>query len=173
MKKSLFAVQSVLVFLCFLTPGAFAEDQPAIPEAKIAAPAQAPAAAPASGLKVKENAFAKGLDKYGARCAEKLDFGVPNLLMGWTVVISEPVTHYKKTESRWNNTKQILGLVGKGLLLFPIDMAGGALNFATFLIPGKIPLPKNGVNTEQLIGDADHLKSNASTPVNTKNLKAA
>ena len=155
MKKFWYAALSVLISFYFLTPQAFAKHH------HHDAPPQAQNAVSSQAGDSKLSRFKKHLDDYGKSCGDKIDFGVPNFLMGWTLIISEPVTHYKKTESRWKDTMGILASAGKGLLLFPIDTAGGALNAATFFIPGKIPLPKNGVNTDQLIGDTDHLQSNA------------
>ena len=150
-------VLSVLVAFYFLTPKAFAEHQTA---GKTQNTAEAQSATPAQADEPKRSRFEKHMEKYGEQCIEKLDFGMPNLLMGWTVIISEPVTHYRKTESPWKATLRVFSSLGKGLLLFPVDTVGGALNVATFLVPGKIPLPKNGVNTDQLIGDTGHLRSN-------------
>lgn len=156
MKKYASLILAVLFSFYFSTPGAWAENKAAgkaqnIPEVQNAASAQEE--------EPKRSHFEQHLEDYGNRCIEKLDFGMPNFLMGWTVVISEPVTHYKKTGSPWKDTRGIFSSLGKGLLLFPVDTAGGALNAATFLIPWKIPLPKNGVNTEQLIGNTGHLRS--------------
>ena len=156
MKNFLYTVLSVLISFYFLTSNAFAE-QHATEETQNTLEAQS--AAPAQADESKHSRFEKHLEEYGKKSIEKLDFGMPNLLMGWTVVISEPVTHYKKTGSPWKETANIFSSLGEGLLLFPIDTVGGALNAATFLIPGKIPLPKNGVNTDQLIGDTGHLRS--------------
>ena len=156
MTKFLHAMLSVLIFLCFLIPNAFAKDQTV---GKTQDTAETQSVAPVQSNESKCSRFERRIEKYGDRCIEKLDFGMPNLLMGWTVILSEPVTHYKKTGSPWKETLGIFSSFGKGLLLFPVDTVGGALNAATFFIPGKIPLPKNGVNTDQLIGDTGHLRS--------------
>lgn len=170
MTKFLHAILSVLISLCFLTPNVFAKDQ-AAGKTQSAAASQNTSSVQAD--ESKRARFEENMEKYGERCIEKLDFGMPNLLMGWTVILSEPVTHYKKTGSPWKETLGIFSSFGKGLLLFPIDTVGGALNVATFFIPGKIPLPKNGVNTDQLIGDTDHLRSNeCAVPENIERKKA-
>lgn len=145
--KFMRAVLSVLIFSCLLVSNAFAGDSTPL-EARNA-----------DALLTKEkplSPFEKHIREYGQRCDEKINLGVPNLLMGWTTLITEPADHYRKKESRWKDTMDLLPFLGKGLLLFPIDTLGGALNVATFPIPGKIPLPKNGVNIDRLNGNKSH-----------------
>ncbi|MDA9101091.1 hypothetical protein N9K06_00295 [Omnitrophica bacterium] len=72
----------------------------------------------------------------------KLDFGVKNLLGGWTELVTVPVDYHKNKDS-------VAKGVGVGLWNALIYTGGGALHTATFFIPQiDIPLPNNGVQFE-------------------------
>ena len=100
--------------------------------------------------KTEESALEKKLDAYNKRWIEKFDYGVPNFLMGWTTVISEPRAHTPSGNSRWKNTLSYLPSIGKGLVLFPVDTIGGFLNMLTAPVPAKIPLPQGGINPAEV-----------------------
>ena len=74
-----------------------------------------------------------------------------NFFTGWTTLLTEPAQGYQNA----TQNKAMAGAAGfgKGLVLFPMDTIGGALNAITFPIAVKIPLPKNGVDLKQLTGN--------------------
>lgn len=77
---------------------------------------------------------------YGDKVKGKLDFGVKNLLGGWTELITQPLNAQK-------NGKNILEATFNGLANGIIYTAGGALHLVTFPISNlDVPLPNNGVS---------------------------
>ncbi|MSR78219.1 MAG: hypothetical protein EXS63_08375 [Candidatus Omnitrophica bacterium] len=69
----------------------------------------------------------------------KLDFGLKNLLAGWTELIRKPM-HAERSVSG-----MVMGL-GKGIMNGVLYTAGGLLHTATFPISVlDIPIPDNGV----------------------------
>lgn len=68
----------------------------------------------------------------------KLDFGMANLLGGWTEIYTEPQEAQLENRSR---TKAAL----KGTANAFIFTLGGLVHTATFFIPVDLPLPDNGV----------------------------
>lgn len=90
------------------------------------------------------------LDDYWAKISPKIDFGVANMLMGWTEIITEPIDYYQAAPpKKCRFLHGVMGL-GEGTLNAVVDTAGGILNLVTGLIPGKIPLPENGVDVARL-----------------------
>ena len=91
--------------------------------------------------------------RYLFQVEEKIDFGAPNFLTGWTEILSEPFDHYRKAEKKDRLAAALSG-VGEGVFLASVDTLGGLLNVLTApLYPRKIPLPENGVNLQNLIGE--------------------
>lgn len=75
---------------------------------------------------------------YGDQTKAKLDFGIKNLLGGWTELLTQP---FKQDN---------LGTgLGKGLYNAVIFTIGGLLHTVTFPAPAiDVPLPDNGVQFE-------------------------
>jgi len=76
---------------------------------------------------------------YGDKMTGKLDFGLRNLLGGWTELITEPKAAY---DSKGN----ILYGVGRGVYNSIMYTLGGAVHLVTFPVPIDVPLPENGVS---------------------------
>ena len=73
---------------------------------------------------------------YGEMTKNKLDFGLKNLLGGWSELISQPVKEGKNIG---------VGL-GRGLYHAVVFTLGGALHTVTFPITAiDVPLPENGI----------------------------
>lgn len=77
-------------------------------------------------------------ETYMAKTGGKLEFGLMNLLLGWTDLYHEPYM------AAVENRSVLLGL-GKGIVDSIINMVGGAVHLVTFPIPLDCPLPDNGV----------------------------
>jgi hypothetical protein len=76
---------------------------------------------------------------YGAKASDKLDFGMKNLLGGWTSIFTEPWNYHKEGKNAFVGA-------GAGLLNAVVYTVGGALHVITFPVTAlDIPLPKNGV----------------------------
>jgi hypothetical protein len=76
---------------------------------------------------------------YVDKVAGKLQFGLTNLMLGWTEIIGQP-------EKAIDQNKNGFLAVGKGLGYFVADTVGGVLHIVTTPIPQiDIPLPENGV----------------------------
>jgi len=72
---------------------------------------------------------------YGEQAWGKLGFGLKNLLLGWTELITEPFEQ-----------KNVLG-IGQGLGNAVMDTVGGLLHTATAPVTSvDVPLPESGVN---------------------------
>ena len=82
---------------------------------------------------------------YGDKLKGKLDFGLRNLLGGWTELITRPKEAYDKKEN-------FLYGVGRGLYNSIMFTVGGAVHVITFPIPIDVPLPGNGVQLEDNTG---------------------
>ena len=82
---------------------------------------------------------------YGEKVKGKLDFGVKNLLGGWTEIFSHTMKHAKAEENK--EQKENIGVsLLTGIVYGAVDTVGGALHAATFVIPEiDVPLPENGV----------------------------
>ncbi len=78
---------------------------------------------------------------YGDKMTGKLEFGLKNLLGGWTAIFSTP-THFQ------NEGKNVYLGTAKGLVKGVIYTVGGALHTLTFPIPIDVPLPNGGVSFE-------------------------
>ncbi len=74
---------------------------------------------------------------YGEKVKQKLEFGLDNLLLGWTEIFTEPRDYSKEHKC------SIKGL-GKGLWNALGQEVGGALHVVTFPILIDVPLPENG-----------------------------
>lgn len=81
-------------------------------------------------------------NSYGEKISKKLEFGLKNVLGGWTEIYNRPVNAYKAKQNVASATAQGLGL---GVM----DTVGGLLHVVTFPIPVDIPLPGNGVLPNQ------------------------
>ncbi len=80
---------------------------------------------------------------YTDKVIGKFEFGVKNLLGGWTELITEPMDHYKEEKT----TKNFLMGIKKGICHTVLFSVGGALHLATFPITEvDITLPHNGVD---------------------------
>ncbi len=71
---------------------------------------------------------------YEAKAGAKLQFGLKNLVFGWTELLTTPI----KGDNFFND-------VGTGLVNTIAYTLGGAAHTATFLIPVDVPLPNDGV----------------------------
>jgi hypothetical protein len=76
---------------------------------------------------------------YGDKVTGKLDFGIKNLIGGWTELFTEPWDYHKEG-------KNVLWGVKRGLCHSIVFTAGGVLHTATFPVPVDVPLPDNGVS---------------------------
>ena len=77
---------------------------------------------------------------WGEKAKWKLDFGVKNLLGGWTEIINQPRKYHKENKNCFEG-------LGKGFLNAGADTGGGLLHILTFPATNlDIPLPDNGVN---------------------------
>ena len=76
---------------------------------------------------------------YGGKVTGKLDFGIKNVLGGWTQMITQPKKFHKEGKCACQG-------LGKGIGYFIVDTVGGALHLVTFPIPFDIPLPEGGVD---------------------------
>lgn len=83
----------------------------------------------------------KGVTDYGYKIQDKMDYGMVNFFTGWTKIVTESAGKTKK--AFWKG-------LGRGLILFPIDTLGGALNLASSPVPGIIRLPEDGVDRQKL-----------------------
>ena len=97
----------------------------------------------------------KILDPYWQDASAKFDFGITNLGMGWTQLITKTQDEARKvTNSRWKQFTQGAKGTGKGLIHAVTDTVGGIVNTVTFLIPKPVvPLPENGVDTKRVLGN--------------------
>lgn len=79
---------------------------------------------------------------YNEKAVGKLEFGMKNLLGGWTEILTEPVAAIDAKEG----VAKIAVAVGRGFVNAAIYMTGGALHLATFPITSlDVPIPNNGV----------------------------
>ena len=78
---------------------------------------------------------------YWDKTVGKLDFGMKNLLGGWTELFTEPMHHHK-------DAGDVFVGLGTGLYKSVVYTVGGALHVVTFPIPLDVPLPDNGVNLD-------------------------
>ena len=75
---------------------------------------------------------------YGTRAAQKLIFGVKNLLVGWVDLFTEP------NEARQAGTSLLTG-IGAGVKDAILNELGGAIHLVTFPITGlDVALPEGG-----------------------------
>lgn len=75
---------------------------------------------------------------YTAKTGAKLGFGLKNLLLGWTELLTRPVDYHNEGKHLWDG-------LGSGIAYAVGYTAGGALHTATFFLPIDVPLPNNGV----------------------------
>lgn len=71
---------------------------------------------------------------YEAKAGAKLQFGLKNLVFGWTELLTKPVAG-----------NDVINDIGTGLVNAIAYTLGGAAHTATFLIPVDVPLPNDGV----------------------------
>ena len=135
MKRNYWLV--VLILIMFFLPNAHAAQKKT--QSQTAAQTTAPKTQTSRDEKMSE---------YWDKISPKIDFGAANFLMGWTELLTEPVDHYNAA-NRQKFLHGTLGL-GEGLVNGVLDTVGGLLNLATGFVPGKIPLPKNGVDVNRL-----------------------
>lgn len=75
---------------------------------------------------------------YSDMAKNKLDFGLKNLLAGWTELISEPASG--------RDVVSVTKGLGRGIYNTVVYTVGGALHTATFPITAlDVPLPDNGL----------------------------
>jgi hypothetical protein len=79
---------------------------------------------------------------YGEKISGKLDFGVKNLIAGWTEIYTQP-------NKAFTEKTNIAAGVGRGLANAFVNTLGGALQAATFFIPVDIPIPGGGVQLRE------------------------
>ena len=104
---------------------------------------------------VPPSALQLAAEKYFTGVSQKIDFGTSNFIAGWTQIISQPLDHYRNAGQKSRVLDGFTGL-GKGLLLAPIDTAGGLLSVATAPLPWfQIPLPENGVSISRITGETE------------------
>ncbi|MFZ5801773.1 MAG: hypothetical protein ACOY3K_01500 [Candidatus Omnitrophota bacterium] len=81
-------------------------------------------------------------DGYYNKVRAKLDFGVKNLMGGWTELYTVPA-------NAEGNVEAITKALGEGLYNTVVYTVGGALHTATALLPGiDVPIKNNGVQFE-------------------------
>ncbi len=90
------------------------------------------------------------VEKYGAKVGSKIDYGMPNMLMGWTQIFTEPQDHRQTTGAKWRQALSTVGCVFVGAGLAVVDTAGGFVNILTSPVPVTIPLPRGGVDAARL-----------------------
>ena len=71
---------------------------------------------------------------YEEKAGAKLQFGLKNLVFGWTELLTTPI-----------QGDDIFNDIGTGLVNAIAYTLGGAAHTATFLIPVDVPLPNDGV----------------------------
>lgn len=74
-------------------------------------------------------------DTYADKVTGKLEFGIKNLLGGWTELYTQPAD----AENKFSG-------FGKGLVNAIVYTLGGAIHTATFPIPVDVPIPNNGLD---------------------------
>ncbi len=78
-------------------------------------------------------------ESYGDKVTGKLDFGLKNLLGGWTELYTEPA-------DAWNAKDESVPVaMGRGIANAVVYTIGGLIHTATFLIPVDVPIPNNGL----------------------------
>ena len=82
---------------------------------------------------------------YGEKALGKLEFGLINLGLGWTEVLSEPYQADKAGANAWR-------AIGTGICNAVFDTVGGALHAGTFFIPVDVPLPEGGTDILEIKG---------------------
>lgn len=92
------------------------------------------------------NAF----ERYGIKVGTKFDYGMLNLVIGWTEIMTEPARHARKDGSKWQQGLSIVGRSFLGIGLAIVDTVGGAVNVLTSPVPAMIPLPRGGVDRQYL-----------------------
>ena len=63
------------------------------------------------------------LDNYWAKVSPKIDFGVANLLMGWTEIITEPIDYYHAAPPKKCRFLHAAMGIGEGALNAVLDKA--------------------------------------------------
>jgi len=92
------------------------------------------------------SAFADSQGTYGEKVANKLDYGVKNLLGGWMAIL--PCSSGCDMDSSKEDCCPgvcCVKKVGMGLVGAVTNTVGGALNVVTFPIPAIVPIPNDGI----------------------------
>ena len=77
-------------------------------------------------------------DNYGDKAAHKFGFGLRNVVLGWSEILTEPVQASKAGK---DPVEGFFNGIGKALM----RTIGGTIHTVTYLItPIDIPLPENG-----------------------------
>lgn len=83
----------------------------------------------------------------GEQARAKFEFGLKNVFLGWTEILTEPY------EARQGGLGEILRSLPEGIINAVLDTAGGAIHFVTSPCPHfDVPLPEGGTNIAELLG---------------------
>ncbi|MDA9101106.1 hypothetical protein N9K06_00370 [Omnitrophica bacterium] len=82
-------------------------------------------------------------DSYLAKTLGKLEFGITNILGGWTELFNAPERHYDQGGNPF-------GAIGIGFYNAVVYTAGGIIHAGTFFVPVDVPIPNNGVDIEDV-----------------------
>jgi len=81
----------------------------------------------------------------------KFSYGMKNLLVGWTEVISQPLIYHK--EKQGNRFSRFFQGLGRGAFNAVFDTLGGFVHLVTSPITVlDVPLPQGGVDLQMLTG---------------------
>jgi hypothetical protein len=75
---------------------------------------------------------------YTAKSGAKLGFGLKNVVLGWTELLTKPVDYHAEG-------KNVFEGIGAGLANTAVYTVGGVFHAGTFFVPVDLPLPNNGV----------------------------
>jgi hypothetical protein len=87
---------------------------------------------------------------YLEKSAQKFEFGMGNVIFGWTELFYAPDRAVKAKES-------LFAGIGEGFVNSIIYTVGGAVHAGTFFLPFDVPLPQNGIDQE--LSKPSYLKS--------------
>jgi len=83
---------------------------------------------------------------YFEKITYKFEFGLKNLLGGWTEI------YYRPADARADG-KNLIAAAGTGIAYAAIDTVGGLANLITFPVPQRIPLPGGGAQIRTAFDD--------------------
>ena len=75
---------------------------------------------------------------YTSKAGAKLGFGLKNVVLGWTELLTKPVDYHAEGRNVFEG-------IGAGLANTAVYTVGGAFHAVTFFVPVDLPLPNNGV----------------------------